>query len=549
MSFKFLCMICLTMLGAGPPDADYVLFNARIYTVRAPGARAEALAVQGDRFVAVGSNRDVLQDFPNARKIDARGLTVVPGFTDAHAHLQGLALKLLQADLVGTRSVQEVLDRLRAHAPSLPRDAWLVGRGWDQNDWANAEFPDRQMLDHAFPARPVWLRRIDGHAGWANSAALEAAGISASTPVPMGGRIIRSGRGEPTGILLDTAMDLIEQARPAADEAALGLALGRAVESLHQQGITGVHDAGSNLETIRRYERAVEAGELDLRLYVMTSGIGDAFEYFCREGPLLSFRDRLTVRSVKFYSDGALGSRGAALLEDYSDDAGNQGLLRQQQGELAEAVERAIACGFQVAIHAIGDRANRMALDVFEAVLEQEQRDRGRHRIEHAQVVHPEDLARFGRLGIIASVQPIHATSDMAWAESRLGRDRTMGAYAWRSLVDAGARIALGSDFPVEEVSPLEGIHAAVARQNMDGHPPGGWYGEQALTREEALRGFTLDAAYAAFLENDLGSIEPGKLADFVVLSADLMEVPEEQIPEVDVVATFVGGRRVSGGW
>ena len=553
----FSLLVVLAMSAHAQPAPITVLHNARIYTVNPDQPTAEALAFEGGRLLAIGMDDDVLDAYPDARRLDARGHTVVPGLIDAHAHLMNLGLSLLRADLAGTTSKDEILDRLTTFAADLPEGAWLTGRGWDQNDWPAAEdgahpFPTRADLDAAFPERPVWLTRVDGHAAWANTAALRAAGLDPDAPAPEapeGGAIRTDAEGRPTGVFIDRAMDLVARTIPEAEEAELDEALERALEMTAAHGLTGVHDAGADLATFRRYERFVEAGRFPLRVYAMIDGPGETFAHVCSEGGLPVPSDRLRVRSVKVYVDGALGSRGAALIEDYSDAPGERGLLFMRPDSLQAFVADAMRCGLQVNTHAIGDRGNRVVLDAYEAALAETGGGPGRHRIEHAQVVvAPDDIARFAPLGVIASMQPTHATSDMPWAEARVGPARIRGAYAWRSFVESGARLALGSDFPVERVSPLLGFYAAVTRQDADGQPPEGWYPEQVLTREEALRGFTLDAAYAGFLEDEVGSLEAGKQADFVVLSRDIMAVPETEILGTEVIATYLGGAAVFGG-
>lgn len=537
-------------LPSGPP---YVLTNATIYTVDADAPTAEALAVDASgALVAVGAEADLLAAYPDWPRADAAGRTVIPGLIDAHAHLMGLGEALLQADLVGTDSREAVVERLRQFAATLPPTAWITGRGWDQNDWeAQADgsrpFPTRADLDAAFPDRPVALGRIDGHALWVNSAALRAAGLDpeAAAPAdPEGGQILRDADGRPTGVLVDAAETLVTSAIPAATDEVLAEALNRATAETARYGLTGVHEAGIPISHLALYERAIAEGRFPLRNYAMLSM--DQLNAFCAQYPEgYAGTDRLRVQSLKVYADGALGSRGAALLEPYSDDEHNHGLLIQSPEALAEVVESAMDCGLQVNTHAIGDRGNRVVLDAYERAMEVTDGGAGRHRIEHAQVVTLEDIERIARLGVIASVQPTHATSDMPWAETRVGPERIKGAYAWRRIVDAGARLALGSDFPVERVSPLLGFHAAVTRQDAEMRPAGGWYGNQVLTREEALRGFTLDAAYAGFMEDEVGSLEVGKRADFVILSQDLMRVPPEQILATEVLATVVDGEAV----
>ena len=555
LPMRLLLLAVLAALPAAAQDAParYVATGGTVYTVDDRRPTAEAFAVEDGRFVAVGSEDEVRDGRADWARVDLGGAAVVPGLIDAHAHLLGLGEALLQADLVGTRSVGEVVERLREFSATLPDGAWITGRGWDQNDWGgDGAFPTRADLDAAFPDRPVWLGRIDGHAAWANTAALRAAGLdpdAAAPPDPEGGAVIRDGAGRPTGVFVDAAEGLVARALPAPDAAFYEEALRRALAETARHGLTGVHEAGISVAQIDLYRRAIDAGRFPIRNYAMVSV--DEVPAFCeRYGGRAAHGGRLAVRSVKVYADGALGSRGAALLADYADDAGNRGLLFRQPDALRETVTAAMRCGLQVNTHAIGDRGNRVVLDAYEAALAATggaatDGGAGRHRIEHAQVVSLDDVARFAALGVIASVQPTHATSDMPWAEARLGADRTRGAYAWRRLLDAGVRLALGSDFPVERVSPLLGFHAAVTRQDARDAPAGGWYGNQVLTRAEALRGFTLDAAYAAFMEGEVGSIEPGKRADFVVLSRDVMTAPPEDILGTRVLATYLDGAPV----
>lgn len=528
-------------------QADYIIHNARIYTVDDALPTAEAMAVRGERILMLGSDERLLQTYPDARRIDLEGSVVIPGLIDAHAHLMGRAMALLQADLVGTRSKKEVIERLQEFAERLPQEAWLTGRGWDQNDWPEQAFPTREDLDAAFPSRPVWIRRIDGHAAWANTAALEAAGLNEirSAADPEGGRIVRDASGEPSGIFIDTAMRLVDRhvPDPGPDERREGLRL--ALEETARYGLTGVHDAGIPLEDVDAYRAAIDRGEFPIRVYGMIGGVGPTLDHFCREGPILGYGGRLTVRAVKLYADGALGSRGAALLEPYSDEPDTRGLLRVDEDALTDEVVRAMSCGFQVGTHAIGDRANRVVLNAYERALERLGTTSGRHRIEHAQIVHPDDIPRFRELGVTASMQPTHATSDMYWAEDRVGSERLQGAYAWQTFLDYGVRVAFGSDFPVEDVNPLLGFYAAVTRQDAEGWPPGGWLPHQRVSRLEALRGFTIDAAYAAFQEHEVGSLEAGKYADFVVLSDDILTIPPEQILNTRVIATYLSGERI----
>ncbi|MBT8046998.1 MAG: amidohydrolase family protein [Xanthomonadales bacterium] len=523
--------------------------NARIYTFDAGGTLIEngALAFDGSgKITAIGDSGPMLSQFPGARRVDFGGKTILPGLIDAHGHLYGLALSFTRANLTGTRDKDEVLARLRDFARDLPAGEWLLGRGWDQNDWPEQVFPDRADLDEAFPDRPVWLRRIDGHAAWANSLAIAEADRDFSGGwQPEGGFVHRDGRGEPTGIFIDRAMDFIEPFVPATSPALIESSMDLATQTLLSLGLTGVHDPGVDRNVIRLYQKKITAGALPVRVYAMADGMNETTEWLCVNGPLNDPSGRLVMRSVKLYADGALGSRGAALLEHYSDDPGNRGLMFVSAGEMESALRRVFGCGLQAGVHAIGDAANRQVLDAYQKILPDFPDNPGRHRVEHAQILGPDDLARFAALDVIAAMQPTHATSDMYWAGERLGEDRLDGAYAWQSLLGSGARLAFGSDFPVEEVNPMLGIHAAVSRQDLEGWPSGGWLPEQRLTRAEAVRAFTLDAAYAGFMEHEVGSLETGKRADFIVLDRDVMEIPAAEIPEVRVIETWVDGERV----
>ncbi|HTL14347.1 MAG TPA: amidohydrolase [Thermomonas sp.] len=533
--------------GAAAADGVTVLSAARIRTMDVARPEARALAYGDDgRILAVGEPDALLRRYPGARRLDLGDATVVPGLIDAHAHVAGLGMAMLEADLVGAADKAEVLRRLQAHAATLAPGAWMVGRGWDQNDWPGQAFPSAADLDAAFPDRPVWLARVDGHAGWANGAAMRAVARDLSGDwQPDGGSIHRDAAGKPTGIFVDNAMALVESARPPLDEATREQALALGMQAAVEHGLTGVHDAGIDLDELHRYQRLADRGAMPLRVYAMADGNNAALEMLCRDGLYRHRSGRLQMRAVKLYADGALGSRGAALLEDYSDDHGNRGLMVMSPAELAAAAGKAHRCGVQVATHAIGDRGNRVALDTYANALGADVAGDHRWRIEHAQVLAAEDLPRLAAMHVIASMQPTHATSDMPWAEARVGPRRIVGAYAWRQLRDAGTRLALGSDFPVESVDPRLGLYAAVTRSDGDGLPAGGWYPDERLTAYEALRGFTLDAAYAGFGEGELGSLAPGKRADFVVLAEDPLAVPDAALRSLHVRATYVDGKPV----
>ncbi|WP_147653933.1 amidohydrolase [Vulcaniibacterium gelatinicum] len=540
-------VLAVAAMPARADDGVTVLTAARIHTLDPARPRAQALAwdAQG-RLLAVGGRDEVLARFPRARRLDFGSATVVPGLIDAHGHVGNLGLSRRQVDLVGARSKQEVIERLRAFARELPPGAWLQGRGWDQNDWPEKAFPTAADLDAAFPDRPVWLQRVDGHAGWANSAAMRAVRRElGGSWQPEGGQILRDAQGRPTGIFVDAAMALVDAAVPPLDEATALRALELGMREAVAHGLTGVHDAGVSRAELRRYIALADAGRLPLRITAMADGDGEALEWLCREGLYAHPSGRLRMRTVKLYADGALGSRGAALLADYADDPGNRGLLLMSPQRLRDALAKARRCGVQAATHAIGDRGNREVLDAYVEVLGADAAGDHRWRIEHAQVLAPEDLPRLARLGVIASMQPTHATSDMPWAEDRLGPARAVGAYAWRQLRDSGARLALGSDFPVESVDPRLGLYAAVTRADAQGQPPGGWHPEEKLTAFEALRGFTRDAAYAGFAEQEVGSLEPGKRADFVILGEDPLAVEPARLRTLPIRATYVDGRPV----
>jgi len=526
-----------------------LVHNARIYTFDADNTvlEAGALALSKDgRILAVGPVQAMLETYSNARNYDLQGRTVIPGLIDAHAHFLGFASSLTRADLVDTQTVDEVIERLKAFETTLGEDDWLLGRGWDQNDWPGQQFPDKSDLDAAFPDRVVWLERIDGHAGWANSAALAAIDRNLSGDwQPQGGKIHRDDMGEATGIFIDTATALLDQLVPPLSPEGLQAAVDQATQILLSLGLTGVHDAGLSWEYIQLLRERADQGRLGVRVYAMADGVGEALKQLCANGYLQHPSGRLLARSVKLYADGALGSRGAALLDDYSDEPGSRGLLFVSDEEMEAAVLRALECNLQVGVHAIGDSGNRQVLNAFASALPSFPNNPGRHRMEHAQVIALDDIQRFAQLGIIASVQPIHATSDMYWAEDRVGAERIQGAYAWRKLLDAGVRLALGSDFPVEQVNPMLGIYAAVSRQDLQGNPEGGWYPQEALSREEAIRGFTVDAAWAAFMETEVGSLEVGKRADFIVLDRDLMRVAVTEIPGTQVLETWLDGEQV----
>lgn len=525
-----------------------VLTAARIHTMDSAMPTAQAMAWRDDgRVIAVGDAATLLARYPDAERIDVGNATVIPGLIDAHGHVMGLGQSLLRADLIGTRDKADVVARLIAFEKNLPDGAWLLGRGWDQNDWPDKRFPTAAELDLMFPARPVWLERVDGHAGWANTAAMRAAeqrlggkGVDGDWQ-PDGGRIIRES-GKATGIFVDNAALIVEVAVPLPDEALRERMFRHALEAAARNGLTGVHDMGVSRDDLALYRRFADRGELTLRIEAYADGDNAALADLCANGLYEHADGRLRMRGVKLYIDGALGSRGAALLADYSDDHGNRGLLINEPDAFAAILRKAKNCGVQVATHAIGDRGNRVVLDAYRDVLGDDIENDHRWRIEHAQVVALADIPRFAKMHVIASMQPTHATSDMPWAEERVGHERIAGAYAWRRFVDAGVRMALGSDFPVESVDPRLGLYAAITRQDRGGQPLGGWLPGQVFTIDEALRGFTADAAYAGRDEAEVGRLVPGLRADFLVLTKDPKVASKDEIDDLAIRSTWVNG-------
>jgi len=528
-------------------QADMVVLNARVYTSDVNRPVAEALAVRGSRIAFVGSNRGALAlAGPRTERLDLTGKTVITGMVDAHAHLLNLGLALRTVDLVGTRAYEEVVSRVVERAKTARPGEWIRGRGWDQNDWADTRFPTHDALSRAVPNNPVSLTRIDGHAALVNAKALELAQVTAATPDPSGGRFIRDSAGNPTGVLVDNAQGIVGRVIPAASRTELREQTLVAITEANRWGLTGIHDAGVGPEGIAVYEELAKEARYNLRNYVMIRASDSVLDAFMRRGPQKALYDgRLWIRSIKITADGALGSRGAALLEPYSDDPGNTGLLTTTPERIKSVAVRALRAGFQVNVHAIGDRANRIVLDQFEAALREVPTADHRFRIEHAQILRYQDVPRFAELDVIPSMQGSHQTSDMYWVPNRLGWARAQGAYAWRSLLNTGVVIPNGSDFPVEAVNPLISFHSFFTRQDADDGPPGGWMPEQRTTRQEALWSITLWPAYAAFMENESGSLTAGKYADFVVLDRDIMTSAPEDILRTRVLLTVLGGKPV----
>lgn len=539
--------LALLVLASLPLQATTLLLNAHIHTMDPQRPEATALAWKEDgRLLAVGDTADLKKRYPDAITEDARGATVIPGLIDAHGHMLGLGMTHIQVDLVGASSKADILQRLKAGVAKLPKGAWLIGRGWDQNRWAGKQFPTAADLDAAFPDRPVYLERVDGHAVWVNTAAMK----HATKPLdgdwqPEGGRILRVGT-KASGVLVDGAVGLVAEAIPPLTHEQTRQAYQAAFADAVAAGLTGVHDPGVSLDDFKVLQEMAAAGEIPLRLYEMADGNHAALDWLCSQGGQWGDAGgRLQMRTVKLYMDGALGSRGAALLTDYNDDHGNRGILVTAPDAYRSAVEKAYRCHVQVATHAIGDRGNRMVLDTYQAVLGDAASSDQRWRVEHAQIVALDDIPRFASLHLIASMQPTHATSDMPWAEQRLGAERLKGAYAWQRFIHEQVPLAFGSDFPVEQVNPMLGLYAAVTRQDLNGQPPGGWLPDQRVSRLQALAGFTRGAAYAAFMENEVGALKPGMRADFVVLDGDLMTVAPRQIANLKPLSTWVDGKAV----
>ncbi|MBI5214514.1 MAG: amidohydrolase [Ignavibacteriae bacterium] len=555
MNQKILAMLfAIVMLGTfyfvvrtGQRSADMLLVNGAVYTLDERNTVAQAVAIRGERIVAVGSTGELMKQFKGVMAIDLQGKTIMPGLIDGHAHILGEGGRIVNLDLRGTTSAEQIADMVGRRAQEIPAGQWIIGRGWDQNDWDVKMFPNKELLDRVAPNNPVMLRRVDGHAAWVNSNVLTLANITSATQDTVGGKIHRSANGEPTGILIDNAMDMITNVVPPLTDAEVEQRLLAALNECASLGLTQVHDMGVGLQTIRVMKKIIDEGKCPIRIYALIDGAGETWNEYQKKGPEIGYGNLLTIRGIKMYMDGALGSRGAALLEEYSDEPGNSGLTVTTEEQLRLICQQAYARGFQVCTHAIGDRGNNIALNVYESVLKDlpKETPSPRWRIEHCQVLSPTDIPRFAQLGIIPSMQPTHATSDMYWAEERLGAERVKYAYAWRSLIQEGNKIIGGSDFPVESVNPLLGFYAAATRSDVKGYPADGWHREQKMTREEAARSFSQWATFGSFEEHQKGTIEVGKLADFTILSNDIMTVSPAEILSSEVEMTIVAGKIV----
>lgn len=519
-------------------EIDNIFYNGTFYLVDDSFSIASAMATDNGIILEIGDYSSLTKKYKPAEETDLKGKFVYPGFYDGHCHFLGFGLNLNQADLTGTTSFKEVIERLKEYQKENA-SGWIIGRGWDQNDWDNASFPNKDLLDKEFPNRPVFLTRIDGHAALVNSVALDISGITGQTTVH-GGQVI-SENGEPTGILIDKAIDLVSTKIPEPGWDQKKDALLNAQKKCFAVGLTSVADAGLELEDIQIIRSMHNDSSLRMRIYAMLSPSEENIEQIVKKGTIQT--DKLTVRSIKLYADGALGSRGALLLESYTDDPGNTGLQMHETGFYKEICKLAYEHDYQVNTHCIGDSANRLMLRIYADFLK-EKNDR-RWRIEHAQIVHPNDFSFFADFSIIPSVQTTHATSDMYWAAKRLGPERMKGAYDYQRLLQQNGWIVNGSDFPVESINPLLGFYAAVSRQDTAGYPDNGFQPEGKLTREQALRAMTIWPAKAGFEEHLKGSLEPGKVADFVVLNNDLMEIDLSEIPKLEIQQTYIDGKSV----
>lgn len=531
----WLLLLALASCEILKEEVDLVVINANVYTVDKDFARAQAFAVNKGKFVAVGTIAEIREVYTSDQILDADGRTITPGLIDAHCHFYGLGLDQQQADLRGTTSFDEVLQKIQDFQRLKPK-AVLRGRGWDQNDWEVKEFPTKKELDELFPETPVVLERVDGHAYLVNQVVMDMAGIKWNTKVD-GGEIVKNNYGH-TGVLIDNPMRLIDSVIPPPSLETKVQALKDAQRICFNYGLTTVDDAGLDRSTIELIDSLQQTGELSIRIYAMVSNTPEDVDYFIYKGPIKT--DLLNVRSVKVYGDGALGSRGAVLKKPYADKWNHYGAMITPIGEIKKLAERLAISEYQMNTHAIGDSANAVVLRTYKEVLKD--RPNRRWRVEHAQVIDSTDFDYFAD-GIIPSIQPTHATSDMYWAEERLGPQRIKGAYAFKKLLNKAGMVALGTDFPVEEVSPFLTFYAAVARKDTENYPEGGFQMEDALTREEALKGMTIWAAYSNFEELEKGSIEVGKFADFTIYSDDLMQVPEKEISSIQAQQTYIAGK------
>lgn len=553
---------------------DKIFFNGKIYSLDDKNSIYEAVAVKNGIIVDLGSSEELIRKYPQSERIDLQGAFVYPGFIDAHGHITGYGDNLLQIDLVGTNSQEEIAELVKKKASTLKEGDWILGVGWDQNDWENKSWPNHKILDKAAPKNPVALTRIDGHALWVNKKALELAGIDKNTPNPEGGEIKKDKDGNPTGLLIDNAMNLIYKVIPPPTDEELENTVLVSTTNLAKYGITSVHDMGVSERTIKVYKKLADEGKLPIRIHTYVDGIGETWNKYLKEGKLVGYANGfVNVDGIKLFVDGAMGSRGALMTEPYQDDPDNYGLLLLSEDQIYQVTKDALSKGLQVATHAIGDSGNYLVLNAYQRAMNELNHKDPRLRIEHVQVINPEDVKRLAKLKVIPSMQPVHATSDMPWAEARLGPERVKWSYAYKTVLNETNMIAGGSDFPVENPSVLEGIYAAITRQDKNGSPKNaddvlelvkkkkwvlsksgikdpknfenGWYPDQKLTIDEALKCFTKWAAFAVFEETKKGTIELGKWADFTILDKDLYNISPKEILNTNVLMTVVNGKIV----
>ncbi len=570
-----LILLFISSLSAGDKEmSEKVFYNGKIYTLDNKNSVYQAVVVKNGIIVNLGSSNELIHQYPDAEKIDLKGSIVFPGFIDAHGHITGYGENLSNIDLVGTTSREQIAEMVKEKISLSKKGEWILGVGWYQNDWEDKSWPEHTILDSVSPENPVALVRIDGHALWVNKYALQLAGITKNTPNPEGGEIKKDSDGNPTGVLIDNAMNLIYKVMPPPTEENLTEIILVSTKKLVEYGITSVHDMGASEQVIKIYKKLADENKLPLRVHVYVDGIGETWKKYLEEGKLIGYANNfVNVDGIKLFVDGAMGSRGALMCEPYHDDPNNYGLLLLSEDEIYDVTKDALRNGLQVATHAIGDSGNFIVLNAYERAIKELSPDDHRLRIEHVQVINPRDAKRMAKLRVIPSMQPVHATSDMPWAEARLGPERVKWSYALKMVLNETNMIAGGSDFPVENPSVLEGIYAAITRQDKDGHPKNahdvmklveekkwviseagikdpknfesGWYPEQKLSLSDAINCFTKWAAYAVFEENKKGTIEVGKWADFTILDRDLFKIKPEEILKTNVVMTVVNGEIV----
>ena len=543
---SIILIILMLSLSCSGDKGMTILFNCKVYTMNPAQPKAEAVVFAGDEIIFVGDENEARRFAgKKCKMIDLDGAVVIPGLIDAHAHMMSLGKILDRINLKGFKSKAEVIQVVFAKAGETAPGEWIIGRGWDQNLWEEKQFPTYKDLS-GLEEYPIFLVRVDGHAVWVNSRILAICGIDRNTPDPQGGRILRDDAGEPTGILLDNAIDTVITQIPEFSREAKKQKLIQTLTECAKYGLTGIGDAWVKLETFELYRELLDEGQLTARIYCFMGAKPDSLFEIFDKGMVINLGDgMLNARAIKLFADGALGSRGALLFEPYSDDENTCGITVTSEDEIYQSALSALQSGFQVCTHAIGDEAIHSTLNAYQRAMEEFSGSDFRLRVEHCQILLPSDIPRFAGLGIIASMQPTHATSDMGWAEDRVGADRIRGAYAWRSILDSGAIMAFGSDFPVEEVNPFLGIYSAVTRQDLKGEPEGGWYPQQRISVEEAVMGFTAGAAYAQFQEDMLGMIKPDYKADFTIIDRDIFNIDPYDIKDTIVLMTIVGGKIV----